>query len=57
MARKRRCDKEPNTAYDRFYNKEAVDDDNYTWGEVVWKAARKSLLAEQRKRRAGRKTK
>ena len=57
MARKRRWDKEPNTAYDRFYNKEAVDDDNYTWGEVVWKAARKSLLAEQRKRRAGRKTK
>ena len=27
------------TDYDEFYDKESGYDDNYTWGEVVWRAA------------------
>lgn len=28
------------TEYDEFYDRESGPGDNYTWGEVVWKAAR-----------------
>lgn len=38
--------------YDKWYDKNAVDGgDNYTWGEVVWKAARKALREQLRVRR------
>lgn len=51
MSRRNSDDEPTSTAYDRFYNQHAADNDDWTWGEVVWKAARKQLLKEQRARR------
>lgn len=38
----------------RWYDRNAALDDDFTWGEEVWKAARRELLKEQRKRRESR---
>lgn len=37
------------TAYEKWYKKHAGLSDDFTWGEEVWKAARKALLRELRK--------
>jgi hypothetical protein len=50
----------PTTQWERYWSREDLDSDsdaNFTFGEVVWKAARAELLKEQRKRKVKRRRK
>lgn len=39
------------TRYERWYDREAGSGDDFTFGEWVWREARKDLLREQRQRK------
>jgi hypothetical protein len=49
----------PRTPYEIWFDRTEQDDDadcNFTWGEIVWKAAQAAVQKQRRKRHKARKS-